>query len=81
MNKRAVLWFFISALLFAFLNVSARKYEPNWRSVRQIKIPQWLQDGKFGIYTHWGPLKLPRIKGNMLMCSGSNVIIIRRLIN
>jgi alpha-L-fucosidase len=30
------------------------KYEPNWRSLRRIQIPKWLQDGKFGIYTHWG---------------------------
>ena len=30
------------------------KYEPNWRSLRRIQIPKWLQDGKFGIYTYWG---------------------------
>ena len=31
------------------------KYEPNWTSLKQIKTPEWLQNGKFGIYTHWGP--------------------------
>jgi alpha-L-fucosidase len=32
------------------------KYEPTWESLRQYKeIPEWLREGKFGIYTHWGP--------------------------
>jgi len=32
------------------------KYEPTWESLREYKeIPQWLRDGKYGIYTHWGP--------------------------
>lgn len=32
------------------------KYEPTWESLREYKeVPQWLRDGKFGIYTHWGP--------------------------
>lgn len=32
-----------------------QKYEPNWQSLRKVDTPQWLQEGKFGIYTHWGP--------------------------
>ncbi|UCC23227.1 MAG: alpha-L-fucosidase [Planctomycetota bacterium] len=33
-----------------------KKYEPTWESLREYKeIPQWLRDGKFGLYTHWGP--------------------------
>jgi len=33
-----------------------KKYEPTWESLREYKeVPQWLRDGKFGIYTHWGP--------------------------
>ena len=33
-----------------------KKYEPTWESLREYKeIPKWLRDGKFGIYTHWGP--------------------------
>jgi len=32
------------------------KYEPTWPSLREYKeVPKWLRDGKFGIYTHWGP--------------------------
>jgi alpha-L-fucosidase len=31
-------------------------YEATWESLRKYKeIPEWLRDGKFGIYTHWGP--------------------------
>jgi alpha-L-fucosidase len=31
-------------------------YQPTWESLRKYKeIPEWLRDGKFGIYTHWGP--------------------------
>jgi len=35
--------------------IEAEKYQPDWRSLRRVQTPQWLQDGKFGIYTHWGP--------------------------
>jgi len=31
-------------------------YQPTWESLREYKnVPRWLRDGKFGIYTHWGP--------------------------
>ena len=33
-----------------------KTYKPTWESLREYKeVPQWLRDGKFGIYTHWGP--------------------------
>lgn len=32
----------------------AQEFEPNWQSLRRVQVPQWLQEGKFGIYTHWG---------------------------
>ncbi|MHC4467574.1 MAG: alpha-L-fucosidase [Planctomycetota bacterium] len=35
---------------------SVKVYEPTWESIRKYKeVPEWLRDGKFGIYTHWGP--------------------------
>ena len=34
-------------------------YQPYWNSLRKIPIPQWLRDGKFGIYTHWGIYAVP----------------------
>jgi len=33
---------------------SGVKFENDWRSLKQHTTPQWLRDGKFGIYTHWG---------------------------
>ncbi len=33
-----------------------KRYEPTWESLREYKeVPGWLRDGKYGIYTHWGP--------------------------
>ena len=29
-------------------------YQPSWNSLKSLPTPQWLRDGKFGIYTHWG---------------------------
>jgi len=37
-------------------NGEVTHYEPTWNSLRGYKeVPDWLRDGKFGIYTHWGP--------------------------
>lgn len=49
--------FRIIYIVLVLVSVSAygQKYESNWQSLRQIQTPQWLQEGKFGIYTHWGP--------------------------
>ena len=33
------------------------KIEANWDSISKVKqAPDWFQDAKFGIYTHWGPV-------------------------
>ena len=40
---------------FVFGSLYGQKYEANWQSLKQVSTPQWLQEGKFGIYTHWGP--------------------------
>ena len=34
-------------------------FQPSWNSLRNIAVPQWLRDGKFGIYTHWGIYSVP----------------------
>jgi len=34
-------------------------YEPIWASLKNHRTPQWLRDGKFGIYTHWGIYSVP----------------------
>ena len=30
------------------------RYEPNWDSLRDIPVPAWFDDAKFGILIHWG---------------------------
>ncbi|MAV25665.1 MAG: hypothetical protein CMQ05_06040 [Gammaproteobacteria bacterium] len=34
-------------------------YVPDWRSLANHNTPQWLRNGKFGIYTHWGVYSVP----------------------
>ena len=36
-----------------------KRYEPTWESLKRYETPQWLRDGKFGIYTHWGIYCVP----------------------
>lgn len=39
-------------------NQSAR-FEPTWASLSTYEVPAWYQDGKFGIFIHWGPYCVP----------------------
>jgi alpha-L-fucosidase len=34
-------------------------FEPTWESLRQFQCPEWFQDAKFGIWSHWGPQSVP----------------------
>jgi alpha-L-fucosidase len=34
-------------------------FRATWNSLREIKVPEWLRNGKFGIYTHWGVYSVP----------------------
>jgi alpha-L-fucosidase len=36
-----------------------KTYKSSWNSLRSHPIPQWFQDAKFGIYTHWGVYGVP----------------------
>ena len=42
----------------------AGPYQPAWESLKRYQTPQWLRDGKFGIYTHWGIYSVPAFGGN-----------------
>ncbi|HTG58180.1 MAG TPA: alpha-L-fucosidase, partial [Terriglobia bacterium] len=35
------------------------KYEPNWDSLGQYRVPEWYLDAKFGIFIHWGVYAVP----------------------
>jgi hypothetical protein len=36
-----------------------KPFQPTWNSLTQARTPQWLREGKFGIYTHWGIYSVP----------------------
>ncbi len=40
-------------------SMAEESYKPTWKSLERYPIPQWLKDGKFGIYTHWGVYSVP----------------------
>ena len=44
------------------MTVATGKYEPTWESLSQYEIPQWYMDAKFGIFIHWGPYCVPRLR-------------------
>ncbi|MFT3829877.1 MAG: alpha-L-fucosidase [Opitutaceae bacterium] len=35
--------------------VAPGKFQPNWDSLQQYRVPEWFRDAKFGIWAHWGP--------------------------
>ncbi len=52
LSKSGILIFLFMAASFL---VTGQKYTADWQSLRRVQTPEWLQKGKFGIYTHWGP--------------------------
>ena len=38
------------------------QYRQGWEQLRDKPVPKWLEDGKFGIYTHWGLYSIPANK-------------------
>ena len=34
-------------------------YDGSWEALQQIPIPDWFEDGKVGIFIHWGPASVP----------------------
>lgn len=51
------------AVLFAVGRSSGQtdrvKYEPNWESLDKRPLPDWYDEGKFGIFIHWGVFSVP----------------------
>ncbi len=41
------------------LKIMKKTFQPTWNSLRTHQIPQWFQDAKFGIYTHWSVYCVP----------------------
>jgi alpha-L-fucosidase len=40
----------------------AKDYEPTWESLGTAPVPAWWDDGKFGIFIHWGPYSVAGYK-------------------
>jgi len=36
-------------------------YEPTVESFKQYEVPAWFQDGKLGMFMHWGPESIPGV--------------------
>lgn len=34
-------------------------FQPTWESLNQYKVPDWVQDAKFGVFIHWGVYSVP----------------------
>ena len=41
------------------LGLSSAKYEPNWKSIDSRPLPDWFDEGKIGIFMHWGVFSVP----------------------
>ncbi len=44
---------------FTIFISNAQKYDANWTSLNQRKIPSWFHQDKFGIFIHWGVYAVP----------------------
>ena len=44
-------------------NKPTPEFEEEWSKLASYGIPEWMLDGKFGIYTHWGPSQVPEYTG------------------
>ncbi len=34
-------------------------FQPTWNSLTTNRLPEWVKDAKFGVYTHWGIYSVP----------------------
>lgn len=52
----------LSSCAFLETNEKRGKYAEDWASLSAVnEQPDWFQDAKFGIYTHWGPISTANI--------------------
>ncbi|KAK7002605.1 alpha-L-fucosidase [Biomphalaria glabrata] len=49
-----------TSIIFAvLLGTALARYEPNWNSLDSRPLPSWYDDGKIGIFIHWGVFSVP----------------------
>ncbi|TWU44312.1 Alpha-L-fucosidase [Novipirellula aureliae] len=52
LNMRSIACLFLS---LGWASICVGQIEPNWESMAEnYRPPEWLQDGKIGVWTHWG---------------------------
>ncbi len=44
-----------SLIAFASSAQAEQAYDGSWESLQQMPVPAWFDDGKIGIFIHWGP--------------------------
>ncbi|XP_047123724.1 alpha-L-fucosidase isoform X1 [Hydra vulgaris] len=52
---------FMLVLLVVFVNLTSceKRYEPSWASLDKHVAPSWYDEGKIGIFMHWGLYSVP----------------------
>lgn len=51
-------WMIVAALALtstAFAEQTEAPYDGSWQSLQEMPVPAWFDDGKIGIFIHWGP--------------------------
>src|SRR5579859_2200128 len=39
--------------------IASGPFDQNWEALKEYRIPAWYEDGKFGIFIHWGLYAVP----------------------
>ncbi|VGO19645.1 alpha-L-fucosidase [Pontiella sulfatireligans] len=52
----------IAVLMMGAAVIEAKTYEPTWESLATAPVPEWWDQGKFGIFIHWGPYSVAGYK-------------------
>jgi alpha-L-fucosidase len=58
-NHMRYLRFLVLLLLPCSLMAQTKKYQPTWESIDSRPMPAWFENGKFGIFIHWGMYSVP----------------------
>lgn len=62
---RSVAFVLVAFLLVQLPSRAADPYDGSWESLQKMPVPAWFDDGKIGIFIHWGPYSvLGYKKGN-----------------
>ncbi len=52
---------FIIVVCYALLPFTEQQYTPDWASIDSRPLPTWYDEGKIGIFIHWGVFSVPSI--------------------